>query len=302
MRISRLPYLVDTFRSRRRLERIARGECPDRQIRFMKLGDTLLRYRLHGRSDRPCLVLSADPPTVLECYDQLIELLSDDFQIVVFEPPGFGYSLPPPRFEFSMTEYSEIVETFLERLGVGPYLLGLPCVFGFVAIELGKRRPDLISHVIMIQQPSWQGALDWRAGCDPYKLLRSPVIGQLGLQLAKRHAVGMWFSSVVANTQSAQRLTARAHRSLDDGGCFCLASIFQRYFDVEPSLSGIEQPVLTVWGLRDRSHGRRESTRAAGFGQGRVVEHVFADRGHYPELEDPARFARVLLEFVSTAR
>lgn len=299
MRLASLPFLLDTVGPTLRRGRAHRHADPSRRIALMDLGEALVRYRRAGPAHRPCLVLSADPPAVLESYDRLLSLLSDELQVVVFEAPGFGHSLPRSGFEFSMADFNRVTERFLERLDAGPYILGLPCMFGFVAIQLANRRPDLVSRTIMIQQPSWEGAMKWRARCDPSRLFRRSIVGQLALHMLKQKSVAEWFSAVVAEQDDAARLIADAHRVVRDGGCFCLASIFQSYLGTEPALRPVEQPTLVIWGQRDRSHGRQEHTRAPSLVCGPVHTHVFPSQGHYPELEAPDRFAGLVRDFVA---
>ncbi len=72
------------------------------------------------------LVLAADPPVVIEQYDELIQCLEDDFRVIVFEIPGFGFSLPRSGFRFDFTKVNDLVAEFLRRLALGPYLLAFP--------------------------------------------------------------------------------------------------------------------------------------------------------------------------------
>jgi pimeloyl-ACP methyl ester carboxylesterase len=68
-----------------------------------------------------------------------------------------------------------------------------------------------------------------------------------------------------------------------------------------PRLSLVaELPTLLVWGARDRIIPLRHGIAAAQSIPGSRVE-VFESAGHFPHLDDPDRFTRVLLDFVSTA-
>lgn len=297
-----LSTLFDTVTPALRRGRVRSRSDRARGIEFMELDRALIRYRRAGSRSKYCLVLSADPPMVLESYDRLLRELAADFHVIVFEAPGFGYSLPSTGFGFSMREYQEVIETFLERLGVGPCILGLPCLLGFVGAELAAQRRDLISHSVMIQQPTWQGVLRWRRRCDPWKVLQRSIVGQLALHVFKERAVDKWLEAAVAHEEDVRRFKQEAGRVVREGGCFCLASIFQSYLRVEPVPVTLEQPTLVLWGRRDRSHGKREDVRAPCPTRGPCVQHVFESHGHYPELEAPELFAGVVGEFFARTK
>ena len=72
-------------------------------IANLQLSTTLIRYRMVGDGPQT-LVLAADPPVVIEQYDELIQCLKDDFRVIVFELPGFGFSLPRSGFRFDFAK------------------------------------------------------------------------------------------------------------------------------------------------------------------------------------------------------
>ena len=57
-------------------------------------------------------------------------------------------------------------------------------------------------------------------------------------------------------------------------------------------------PTLLVWGARDRMIPSWHAVLAQQAIEGSRVE-VFERSGHFPHLDDPDRFARVLSEFIS---
>ncbi len=63
------------------------------------------RVRVHDSgSTKPCVVMAPDGPNTIEHYARLIELLSPALRVVCFDMPGFGYSIPAPRYSHALDE------------------------------------------------------------------------------------------------------------------------------------------------------------------------------------------------------
>jgi pimeloyl-ACP methyl ester carboxylesterase len=260
-------------------------------IASLELPDALIRYRMVGNGPQ-ALVLAADPPVVIEQYDEPIHCLESDFRIIVFEPPGFGFSLPRSGLRFDFTRMNDVVAEFLRRLAVGPYLLAFPCITAYGAIDIAARFPSLVSGVALIQAPSWSEEVKWKHGRDRQGILSKPVIGQLILQALKRKRAPQWFDAAVGNREKLSDFVATTATAFSHGACFCLASAFQRYMtDKEPALGAVNQPSLVIWGEADRTHRHTDKSSTRQYCP-QAKEIRFANAGHFPELEEPEMFGR----------
>jgi hypothetical protein len=138
--IESLATWVDTLgpnlRSRSVLESELFHSRPD--VKYMRFPECIIRYRVSGSGPRT-LVLATDPPVVVEQYDKLIELLKNDFRVVVFEIPGFGFSIPLSSFRFDFSRLNDVVARFLRQLDFGPCILAFPCVAAYGAIDIAAR-------------------------------------------------------------------------------------------------------------------------------------------------------------------
>lgn len=260
-------------------------------IQFMNLGRAWLRYCLAGEAG-PTIVLNTDPPLTIECYDQTIAELSRYFRVVVFEIPGFGFSLPKRwDFRYDFDSITAMLIEFLIRLNSGPYILSFPCLLGFCAIKIASLRPELVSHMVLNQVPTWEGALEWKKGRDSQGILDIPVVGQVALHLLKRKRSHSWFNLVIADSQMAHKLAENTLWSYQLGACFSLASCFQFYLKAEPpDLEPVKQPSLIIWGECDGSHQKTDKslTRQLTLDSQEVY---LKNAGHSPEVETPEIFA-----------
>ena len=281
--------VLPTLRSSSLIQGPASQSRPN--IQFMDMGITWIRYCLSGDSG-PTIVLNTDPPLTIESYDQTIAELSRHFRVVVFEIPGFGFSFPKRLdFKYDFDSITVILVEFLQRLNLGPYILSLPCLLGFCGIKIANLHPELISHMVLNQIPTWQGALEWKKGRDPLGVLGKPVLGQIALHFLKRKRSKPWFDLVIGEAKMAEKLAQTALWSYDLGACFSLASCFQFYLKGEqPELEPVKQPSLIIWGECDGSHQKTDKSLTRQLTLD--FEEVYIQKaGHSPEVEAPEIFA-----------
>lgn len=278
---------------RRRAAVAGEGSRTRPGIHYLHLPQASIRYRVDGQGERT-LVFCTDPPVVLELYDELIRELERDFRIVVFEPPAFGLSLPRLGMDFSLPATTETIKAFLEHLGHGRYVLAFPCVPAYTALLLAARHPQLVEALVLMQAPDWHEELRWKQRRDPKNLLARPVLGQILMRQIGRKRAADWYKLVLGRRELLEPFSVATRRNFEHGGCFSLASAFQRLLSgAEPDFRGIQQPALVFWGGADCTHAvtDRESIRRY-LPQARLVH--LPESGHFPELEAPQRFAAEL--------
>lgn len=207
------------------------------------MGD--VRIRRFGGEGRRRVVLCTDMPNVIEDYDEVGVRLAQTFEPIVVEPPGTGGSWPGADFRFSREHLVQAVAQVLEVLG--PSHLVMPCYLGHVGLVLGAERPPLVKSLVLPQVPTATGLRRWADRVDPNGLLRTPFVGQLVVRLRQRDIASRWYAA----SGGERSLGSGARDAFDFGGCWCLASLLQRFSPVEDSRS----PVTS--GSRGGTLGRR---------------------------------------------
>ena len=285
--------LLDTVWPTLRSSSVSRGPASQSRsnIQFMDLGTTWLRYCITGKKG-PTLVLNADPPLTIESYEGTIAALSPYFRVVVFDVPGFGFSFPKRLdFSYDFDSITVILTQFLTKLNLGPYVLGLPCLLGFCGLRIANLYPELVSHLVLNQIPTWSGALEWKKGRNIRGILGTPFLGQIALHLLKEKRCGAWFDLVIADSEMAQKLTQTALWSYKHGACFSLASCFQFYLiEQQPDLEPVKQPSVIIWGECDGSHHQTDKSLTRQLTLD-AEEVYIPNAGHSPEVETPQIFA-----------
>ena len=108
-------------------------------------------YREAGPRNAPAIVLLHGFPSSSHMFRDLIPDLSDRFHLIAPDYPGFGHSDCPDAHEFAYTfdHLSQIVEEFLETLGVTRFSLYMQDYGGPVGLRIASRHPEWIESLIV---------------------------------------------------------------------------------------------------------------------------------------------------------
>jgi len=108
------------------------------------------------------------------------------------------------------------------------------------------------------------------------------------------------YPSALIAAEHPELVSHLACECISHGGNFCLASLIQSWFgpDVDqPAFPTFSQPALAVWGMNDRSHRKSDKRSLLN-----IAPHAkYVERegvGHFPEIEDPVWFDRLLRQFL----
>ncbi len=84
-------------------------------------------YREAGPAGAPTIVLLHGFPTSSHMFRNLIPALADGFHLVAPDYPGFGNSAQPSMdsFEYSFDNLANLMEAFVDQLGIDKYSLYL---------------------------------------------------------------------------------------------------------------------------------------------------------------------------------
>jgi len=107
-------------------------------------------YREAGDPARPTLLLLHGYPTSSVMFRDLIPLLADDFHVIAPDLPGFGQTDMPSVHEFDYTfdHLAEIVDKFVEQLGLGTFGIYVQDYGSPVGFRLALKRPDQVRAIV----------------------------------------------------------------------------------------------------------------------------------------------------------
>jgi pimeloyl-ACP methyl ester carboxylesterase len=108
-------------------------------------------YREAGSPDLPTILLLHGFPTSSHMFRDLIPLLADRYHLIAPDYPGFGYSARPTPGEFVYTfdHLADVMEGFVDALGLTRYSLYMQDFGGPVGFRLATRRPQQVRALII---------------------------------------------------------------------------------------------------------------------------------------------------------
>lgn len=263
---------------------------------FVSAGGAALRVWDEG-SGSLALVLTPDPPNVLEHHQPTLRSLAGRVRAIGVELPGFGHSRPASSFRFSIEENVDVLLQALERMGVQRAVLMFPCLAGLIALEAARRAPERVAGVVLSQTPSFEDALAWAARVDFRGLIGTPIVGQLLVRALRHPLAKSWYRAALPKGADQGPYLEQALQAYARGADYSLASALQAIRRGTAPVDRVEVPVLSVWGDADRTHRPTDPERALTLApRSRLV--VFEGSGHFPDLERPERFEREILTFL----
>ena len=107
-------------------------------------------YREAGDPQSPAIVLLHGFPTSSHMYRKLIPALAGSHYVIAPDYPGFGHSDMPSRdrFEYTFDNLANLMERFLDRVGVGRFAMYVFDYGAPVGFRLFAKYPDRVSAII----------------------------------------------------------------------------------------------------------------------------------------------------------
>jgi pimeloyl-ACP methyl ester carboxylesterase len=241
------------------------------------------------------------------CWQNWLENLPDlarDHRVIALDLPGFGAS-EMPSGDVSVAGYARVLEEVCDALGVSSVAVVGNSMGGFIAAELAIASPVRVQRLVLVSA----------AGLHVAELRLDRALDRLG-RAEQAFSRGAGF--VAARSASFAR-RARLRRIVLAGVAahpellpwpvvaeqvagagrpgFWPALRAISTYPLRDRLTQIGCPTLIVWGERDRVVPVRDAaTFERLIGGARKV--VYADTGHVPMLERPARFNADLRSFL----
>jgi pimeloyl-ACP methyl ester carboxylesterase len=226
-------------------------------------------------------------------------------RVVALDLPGFGSS-PMPPWEISIPAYGRFLRDFCERLGIERCSLVGNSMGGFIATEVAITDPERVDDLVLVSA----AGITWASARREPAAVIARMGRAAGPLLLRFHMQGIrrprlrkgYFQGVFYDPDAVRRevLWENIVPALQSPGYYDAMTTLWGY-DIRDRLEEIEVPTLIVWGRNDRvvpvpaalSYKKRIGDNA---------ELLIFDRcGHVPQMEHPARFNRVVGDFMERA-
>jgi len=121
------------------------------QHKSVQIDDLDIFYREAGSKEAPTILLLHGFPTSSHMFRNLIPTLDDKFHLVAPDYPGFGASSMPPleEWEYSFDKLADVMEKFVDRIGLRRYFIYLMDYGAPVGYRLASKRPERVLGLIV---------------------------------------------------------------------------------------------------------------------------------------------------------
>jgi pimeloyl-ACP methyl ester carboxylesterase len=264
-------------------------------------------YRLEGRG--PLVVLVHGMAGSAATWDRVVPALASRFTVLAIDLPGHGSSAKPNDGDFSLGAFASNVRDLMLVLGHDRATIVGQSFGGGVAMQFAYQFPSRCERLVLV------GSGGLGREVSPFLRLLAfpgleflyPVIFASALRDAGRGVLGglrkiglhpsayvdqIWNGYESLTDPEARTAFARTLRSVVD-------ATGQRVSAHDRLPLAADIPTLVVWGADDAIIPSRHAAAAQATLPNCRTE-IFDGVGHFPHCEDPARFVRVLTEFIES--
>lgn len=233
--------------------------------RFAEILGSRVHYRDQG--DGPVLVLLHGTAASLHTWDGWTRVLGDRYRILRLDLQGYGLTGPNADRDYSIDRQIAVLDELVARRRVDRLAVAGNSLGGLVAWRWAARRPDLVSHVILLAPagaPRPATPEEDRAtepGFRTIDLARVPVLRELMTKLTPRAMIRASLEQVYGDPSKITPETVRRYYRLlrREGNRQALVDSMSRRLpsreapgaSTVPEPSDVRQPTLVQWGAED---------------------------------------------------
>lgn len=254
-------------------------------IETLNIGDTVVRISGGGTP----IVFVHGFTTTGEFWREQVEPFSAGHRVIRIDLPGHGVSPRPEDRDYTIEAFSNDVLAVYRHLGIDSAILVGLSMGGTVAQHFALARPERVRALVLV------GATPHGLGEDVNVDNVLKAIGDLGVVKASQNVIERSFAPDTAAellafakaevAQTPEFVARQAIASLNDS-------------DSRSRLGEIGMPTLVVVGEKDTITPPEESVMLADGIPGSRLE-IIEGAGHFPMLEKPETFNRLLAGFLA---
>lgn len=247
---------------------------------YININNHQIYYQKLGRG--PDLIMLHGWGNDVSSFWGVTELLKEDFKLWLVDLPGFGRS-DTPKYPFNTADYANIVEELTHSNEIqNPTLLG-HSLGGRIAIYLASHLKGVRLNKLILEASA--GIKPKR---DIFKTLIYPVAKLSHLipnifNLKEKLRI-MFYRSLKSDYINAGDMKQTLKNILEE--------------DLTDDLSKIKTETLLIWGEKDST---KEASLKNGKKMYQLIKNcrleVLDDVGHFPHIEQPAKFAQLIKDF-----
>jgi pimeloyl-ACP methyl ester carboxylesterase len=234
------------------------------RFKHLRLGALTIFYREAGPPDAPVLLLLHGFPASSHMFRHLMEPLADKYRVIAPDYPGFGLSScpSPQEFEYTFDHLADVLERFVDALGLARYSLYVQDYGGPVGFRLASQRPERVGALLIQNANAYSEGLSpavqemWRLEAAGGAAAMQPIVDHMltleGIRENYIHHPGMVESvSPEAYLLDHYFMERPGVREIQAALLGNYKTNFPQYAGWQAYFRGHQPPALVLWGKHD---------------------------------------------------
>ena len=243
------------------------------------------------REDAPVVMLSPSLGTNMALFDAQLELLSEYFGVLRYDPRGHGTSSVSPG-DYSLDRLGQDALELLDHFAISRVHFVGVSLGGMTGQWLGSHAPDRLISLTLANTSAHMGpASAWED--------RIAAVRTHGMHAVVDPVMERWFTPAFreSSPEETARIAAILEATDPDGYAGCCAAI--RDMDLRLELETIDVPTLVIAGARDQATPPEHAALLADSIRGSKL--VTLDGAHLCNVERPVEFNSALASLLEAS-
>lgn len=278
-----------------------RAKYADSAGKVTLIGGVEVYYKDEGKG--PAILMVHGSQSTLKTWDFIAPRLTDRYRVIRYDVPAQGLSGTVTDEHMQRLQPVDIAEGLLAQLGVDKVTFVGVSSGGTLGVYLAAKRPDLVERLVLSNTPAdtvTTGHLPSSPAFEEQK--------RIAAESGKRNRA-YWNAFLDYFSGDPARLSADIREQYYDFNRRAperhLIGLVAKVADQEKAkaaMKAVQAPTLLIWGAKDLLLPVPAGKALAGYLSGTDVSMmVMPDVGHYPPLESPERFAKILEAYMEAA-
>jgi pimeloyl-ACP methyl ester carboxylesterase len=267
---------------------MSRWSDPQPDSRFAAVDGLRIHFKRAGQG--PAVVLLHGSASSLHHFEQVAAVLSDSFDVIRPDLPGFGLTGPRADRDYRIGTYASTVARFMDLLGVNEYAVAGSSLGGNIAWNLALDAPERITALVLVNATGYPE----KTVPAGLRLARNPLLRPVLRRAMPRRAIERNLRSAVGHRSDVgEVMVDRAYQLMNRSGNRIAFVDFVNTTqpDRSPEIARITVPTLVLRSAGiDGQHFSRDISDAQ--------EQVHDDGGHLLPEEDPQWVATAIGRFL----
>ena len=296
-----LPVLAEDASAEHLSLESLRQKYADPDGRIAEIGGVEVYYKDQGEG--PAILMIHGSRSTLRTWDRIAPTLVDRYRVIRYDLPPHGLSGSVSDEAAARLEPASFTAGLLDHIGVDQVTCVGVSSGGTTCMYFAATYPERVNRLIMSNSPSDPVRTDHMVMTPEFEKALEEFT-ETGFE--SKHFINEFLTYYSGDPERISQQTRLEYydfnRRVTEANSTALIGIVEDHQKARKAMAGVRAPTLLIWGGRDALLIPAAAGVLGGYLENTQVSTVFMpDVGHYPPLESPHRFARIVAAYIEGA-